>query len=124
MFVICSAADSSPVVVYGPALKGHAPDNLQAFRVGGDSMEPLIADGGIVLADIRYNEPKHLTRKKQVFVVCLNREDEECSVKYLNWGVKDESVLVQSANDFYEAEVRRVEDIIIIGRVIWAWREF
>jgi phage repressor protein C with HTH and peptisase S24 domain len=40
------------VVVYKPELKGRSRHNLAAIKVGGDSMEPTITKGSIVVVDL------------------------------------------------------------------------
>ena len=40
---VSEEADESSIVVHGPSIKRHSAKNLQAFRLGRDSMEPLIA---------------------------------------------------------------------------------
>lgn len=52
--------DESKIVVHGSSLGLKSNKGLQAFRVGGDSMEPLIAEGGIVLADLKQNNIMHI----------------------------------------------------------------
>ena len=43
---------ASMVVVYKPELKGCSKHNLAAFKVDGDSMEPTITKGSIVVVDL------------------------------------------------------------------------
>ena len=114
--------DSSPVVVHGPSLGRRNAKNLQAFRVGGDSMEPLIAQGGLVLADLKQNELQHL-REGRIYVLCWDLDDGECAVKRLKWAERDQLLAIESENGFYETLYRRPEEVKLIGRVIWSWRE-
>ena len=117
--------DSTPVVVYGPALGRMNAKNLQAYRVGGDGMDPIIAEGGIVVADQAEHrrDPQHI-HEGGIYVLCWDRDEGECAVKYLHWAEKVEWLSIESENKFYKPVVKRVEDMILIGRVIWAWREF
>jgi phage repressor protein C with HTH and peptisase S24 domain len=120
---VTSGADTSPVIVHGPSLRRHTARNLQAFRVGGDSMEPVIAENGIVLADLSVNRPG-LIKDGNIYVVCWELQEGICSVKYLSWGEKGRSVVISSQNSaVYESLVKRVDEIQIIGHVIWSWRE-
>jgi hypothetical protein len=49
----------------------------------------------------------------------------ECAVKYLRWGERNRSIVIYSPDSTgYQAIVRRLDEIQLIGRVIWAWREF
>jgi phage repressor protein C with HTH and peptisase S24 domain len=71
--------------------------NLQAFRVGGDSMEPVIAAGGIVvMADLSENNPMNLKQDK-IYVLGIDMQEGICAVKYLRWGVKGEIVIIYQA---------------------------
>lgn len=115
--------DSSPVIVHGPSLGLRSAKNLQAFRVGGDSMEPLIAQNGIVLADLSRNDLQHL-QEGAIYVLCWDRDEGECAVKRLRWAEKGRLLLIESEDRFYPPVVKHSQDIVLIGQVIWAWREF
>ena len=115
--------DSSPVIVHGPSLGLRNAKYLQAFRVGGDSMEPLIAKNGIVLADLSQNNIINLHEGK-VYVLCWDRDEGECAVKRLRWADKDKGLLlIESEDRFYPPVVKGTRDIVLIGKVIWSWRE-
>jgi len=121
-------ATNSPVVVYGPDLKRRTAHMLQAFRLGdnADSMEPVIAAGGMVIADLAQTEPPN--RGRAIFVLCWDLHDGECAVKHLCWSEKGKTVLIESENRKGSTDnpplCKAVDEIRIIGRVIWAWREF
>ena len=118
--------ENSKVVVHRASLgKGaYRSHQLQAFRVGGDSMEPLIANGGIVLADLTQNELSRL-KEGAIYVLCWDLYDGECAVKYLRWAKKNRLLSVESEDAKNNQPVfKDVEEVQLIGRVIWAWREF
>ena len=115
--------DSSPVIVHGPTLGRKNAKGLQAFRVGGDSMEPLIAQNGLVMADLRQNDLRHL-KEGGIYVLCWDREDGECAVKRLRWVEKGRWLSIESIDPYYLPVIKRPEDVLLIGQVIWAWREF
>lgn len=115
--------DSSVIVVHGPSIKRHSAKNLQAFRVGGPSMEPLIADGGIVLADLSHNDIRHI-KDDRIYVLCWDREEGECAVKYLRWFEKGKIVSIESEDRYFKPVLKPIEDIVLIGKVFWSWREF
>jgi hypothetical protein len=120
---ITDSVERSKIIIHGPSLKRTTSRHLQAFRVGGDSMEPVIAEGGIVLADTSDNVPERL-REGKIYVICWDLREGECAVKYLSWAKKKESVLITSPDiRAYPPIVRALEDIQLIGRVIWSWRE-
>jgi transcriptional regulator with XRE-family HTH domain len=114
---------TSPVIVHGPTLGLRSSKHLQAFRVGGDSMEPLIAQNGIILADVSRNDLQHL-QEGAIYVLCWDLDEGECAVKRLRWAEKGHLLLIESEDRFYPPVVKRVQEVILIGQVIWAWREF
>jgi transcriptional regulator with XRE-family HTH domain len=113
----------SSIVVHGPSIKRFTSHNLQAFLVGGDSMEPIIAQDGIVLVDLSENNPDRLKEGK-IYVICWDLQEGECAVKFLSWGEKGKSVLITSPDIFLHPPItKRLSDIQLIGRIIWSWRE-
>ncbi len=116
-------AEDSHIVVHGPSLGRRNAKNLQAFRVGGSSMEPLIADGGIVLADTSHNDLRHL-KEGRIYVLCWDLYDGECAIKYLRWADKGKILSIESENPLNKPVFKRVDEVILVGKVIWAWREF
>lgn len=112
---------TSKIVVHGPTLGHYSARHLQAFRVGGDSMEPVLARNGIILADKRHNDIKHF-REGRMYVLCWDIEEGECAVKYLRWAEKDKWVSIESANLDYKPVFKRPGDVVLIGHVIWSWR--
>lgn len=114
--------DSSPVIVHGPSLGLRSSKNLQAFRVGGDSMEPLIAQNGIVLADLSCNDFARL-HEGSIYVLCWDRSEGECAVKRLRWAEKNRLLLIESEDRFYPPVIKNINEVTLIGQVIWAWRE-
>jgi phage repressor protein C with HTH and peptisase S24 domain len=117
-----SAADSH-IVVHGPSLNRRSAKNLQAFRVGGSSMEPLIADGGIVLADTGHTDLKRI-KDGRIYVLCWDLSDGECAVKYLRWADQGRILSIESENPLVKPMFKRADEVALIGKVIWAWREF
>ena len=116
------AADS-PIVVHGPSLGRRSASRLQAFRLGGDSMEPVLANRGIVIADLTHNDLNSL-REGSIYVLCWDLYDGECAAKYLRWAEKGRWLSIESENKRYAPVVKSVEEVKLIGKIIWAWREF
>ncbi|MCL2029425.1 MAG: LexA family transcriptional regulator [Deltaproteobacteria bacterium] len=116
------AADS-PVVVHGPSLGRRNARQLQAFRLGGDSMEPLLSNGGIVIADLSHNELSRL-REGSIYVLCWDLYDGECAAKRLRWVEKGRWLSIESENTRYPPVVKDIDEVKLIGKIIWAWREF
>jgi hypothetical protein len=122
---VTEPAENSKVVVHRASLGrgAYRQHQLQAFRVGGDSMEPVIAKGGIVLADLTANDLRAI-KEGGIYVLCWDLYDGECAVKYLRWAKKDEILSIESENGRDNPPVfREVEEVKLIGRVVWSWRE-
>ncbi len=114
--------ESSRIIIHGPSLRRHNAKKLQAFRVGGDSMEPVIAKGGIVLADLKQSDIRHI-HEGGIYVLCWDLSDGECAVKRLRWAEKGKWLSIESEEKFYAPVVKRPQEVMLIGRVIWSWRE-
>jgi len=106
-------------LIHGPTLGRQSGRNLRAFMVGGDSMEPLIGDGGIVVADLTKNRFENL-REGAAYVIGWN---EEGKVKYLRWAEKGKFLTVESENKFYKTVIKRPKEVTLIGQVIWSCRK-
>jgi len=118
---ITEDSDISNIIVHGPSLGRRNAKGLQAFRVGGDSMEPLIAEDGIVMADTAKNDIRHI-KEGGIYVLCWDLSDGECAVKRLRWAEKPRLLSIESVDPFYPPVFKEVKDIILIGQVIWSWR--
>lgn len=112
----------SLVWVYRPALgRRH---RLIAVRVGGDSMEPTVPDGAIIIIDRDCREPKG--RRRAIWA--LRTADGECQIKRLLFASDDDPKrdvwLVVSDNPEYAPKIAWTGDFknLIIGQVIWMWR--
>jgi len=121
---ITDLAENSKIVVHRSALgqRRYHSKQLRAFRVGGDSMEPVIAAGGIVLADLTKTAPP--IQAGDIYVLRWDSFDGECAVKYLRWAEEGRLLSIESANPYYKPVFKDVNDIALIGRVILAWRKF
>ncbi|MDR2200272.1 MAG: hypothetical protein LBR53_12660 [Deltaproteobacteria bacterium] len=114
---------TSKVVARADGL-GKSSRDLQAFLVDGDAMEPVIAKGGIVVADLRDNNLAKL-KKKAVYVLRRDSRTKIREVKYLSWAKKPHLLAVESEKrDEYPPVYREPKEVRVIGRVILAWREF
>ena len=117
-------ADSSTIIIHGPTLGVHNANHLQAFRVDGDSMEPLIAQGGIVLVDktvTRLDDDRF--REGGIYMLCWE-DDGLCAVKRLRWAELGKLVAIESANPNTPTIFKKTKEIHqLIGKIIWSWRE-
>ena len=118
-------ADSSTIIIHGPTLGVHNANHLQAFRVAGDSMEPLIAQGGIVLVDktiTRLDDDRF--REGGIYMLCWE-DDGLCAVKRVRWVEKPRTLAIESATPSTPTIFKKTKEIHqLIGKIIWAWREF
>jgi phage repressor protein C with HTH and peptisase S24 domain len=86
-------------------------------------MEPLIAEGGIVVADLSDDVPARI-REGKIYELCYDLDFGECAVKFLSWAAKDRLLAIGSQNAaLYPAVYRKPSEVRIVGRVIWASRE-
>ena len=110
---------ASMVVVYKPEHRGCSKHNLAALKVGGDSMEPMIINGSIVVVDL--SDKEHYDGK--VFVVNTPEGGVDiASVKQVRkW---EDCFLLLSDNHKYPPVPSRLDwDMLCVGRVVWMWRD-
>ncbi len=94
---------------------GVKPESLAVIYASGDSMEPYIFDGDVVLFDTTDSQPKH----GQVYVI--RRPDYSVSIKRLVQQLSG-SWLITSDNHNYKDEIvglDTIHEIPFVGRVIW-----
>ena len=100
------------------SLTGASVDNLSIVRVEGDSMAPTLGDGDDVLLDLREAGER---LRDGIYVL---RVDERLLVKRLAVHPMGRHVTVQSDNPAYpDWPDCAIEDVVCIGRVIWAGRK-
>lgn len=109
---------SSIVVVYKPELQGCSKHNLAAIKVGGDSMEPSIPIGSIVVVDLSDKE----FAKGKVFVVNTPEAGLDiASIKRVQMWEKGFALI--SDNWKYPPELSPLDwDQLCVGRVVWMWK--
>jgi SOS-response transcriptional repressor LexA len=93
--------------------------NLVAVRVRGDSMDPVLPDGSMVVVD---REDRDVVDGAPYVV----RVDDEgaCTVKYLEADGEELVLIPENHRAHREQRVRRDPDgpDIVVGRVVWSWR--
>lgn len=87
--------------------------NLAIVRVVGDSMEPTLRNGDVIMVDMSQTSPTN----HGIFVLAI---DQETLVKRLQYEMSTKLVSVISDNERYKDEVMPAESLHIIGRVVWA----
>ncbi len=98
---------------------GINPAHASIVRVSGDSMEPTLAGGGIVMIDHRDKTP---ISKSYIFAV---RRGTEVAVKRVERDPENKAILLHSDNVDVPTKVlptTELEDFEIIGRVVWSAR--
>ncbi len=88
------------------------PEHLAVIEVQGDSMEPTLQSGDVVLLDMRPQQPRD-------GVIYTLRRDSDLMVKRLRR--KGLEWFIHSDNRAYQPE-RLGSDSIIVGRVVWLGR--
>ena len=108
------------VLVYEPEI-GQTTRSLQAMKVKGDSMEPTIPKGAIVVFDA---DDKKLLDHKIYVVKKLEAEGLMGTVRRVRVAGSGQGVVLLSDNREYLPEV--ITDPqwnhLVVGRVIWMWR--
>jgi phage repressor protein C with HTH and peptisase S24 domain len=109
------------VMVYLPEIKHRLSHTLVAARVGGDSMDPLIPEGSIVIIDL--SDKEFYDRR----VYACNWDEggiDMVVVKRVMAVPEAKSFLLLSENRDYGAVMTNVDwDRLCIGRVVWMWRD-
>jgi len=112
----------SYVWLYLPKLRERAKHRLVAVEIGAreTSMKPTLFPGDIVLIDT--DEPKSASDFKDRRIYAVRTSDGGCQVKRLS--LDRENILIESDNRKVRTEVAWTKDLkkLIIGRVVWAWR--
>ena len=91
--------------------------NLALITADGDSMEPVIKNGDLLLIDL---SQKHV-KKDSIYIL---RWEDSLIAKRLQW-MYDGSLLIRSDNMAYKDQVVReegLESLQVLGRVIWFGR--
>lgn len=99
--------------------KGLSAKDLMAIRIKGDSMSPTIRDASIALVD----GSKHDFRDDGIYVL---QYDGHLVAKRLQRDAIGGGVLIKSDNQAYETQKisrDKLDDLFIIGRVIWVGQE-
>lgn len=100
---------------YSLRKQGLEPAYLAAFRVDGDSNEPILSDGDTVMVDLRRKD----MRGDAMYVICIG---EHLFAKRLQLQL-DGGFQVISANPAYPPVLvpkDRLDDLEVVGRVVWA----
>lgn len=109
------------VMAHGPLLGRESAGQLCAFRIEDNSMEPLIAKGGIALVDLGQNIPGEI-KDGGIYLVSLELGGPGL-VRRLKWVERCQLMAVESEKGSSDTIYKRPADINLLGRVIWTWRE-
>lgn len=112
----------SYVWIYLPKLKERKTHHLIAVEIGrGErSMKPTLLPGDIVLIDT--DDPRATADFRDRRIYAIRTEDGACRVKRLS--LHRENILIESDNRDDPTEISWTNDLkrLVIGRVVWAWR--
>lgn len=112
---------TSIVVVYRPELKNCSTHRLAALKVGGDSMEPTITEGSIVVVDV--DDKEFYDGRVYVINSCESGLD-IASIKRIKRWDKGEGFIILSDNHKYHPDITTLDwPNLCVGRVVWMWRD-
>jgi hypothetical protein len=97
------------------------PSKLRLIRAAGDSMEPLIRGGALLLVDETARDPRSSPKPENQWDhtdVYVFLQEEQLRVKRLHVDPKGVTIAL-SENSSYGPEVLRKQDFKVLGRVIW-----
>lgn len=97
------------------------PARLSLIRAAGDSMEPLIRSGALLLVDETARDPRSSPKPENLWDhtdVYIFLEGDELRVKRLLVDTKGTTIAL-SENSAYRPEILRRQDFKVLGRVIW-----
>jgi len=92
--------------------------DLSLISVKGDSMEPTLSNGDLILIDTG-------TSKVEDNAIYVLRYNGTLLVKRVQRMVADGSIIIKSDNQAYDPEVimgSAIEDLHVVGRVVWCGR--
>ncbi len=95
------------------------PRKMSLIRVSGDSMEPTLYSGDLVLVD---HDRNYLDPAGGLYAITM-RDEDLIMVKRLQLLWNQKKVKIISDNQRYEPLIVKPEEIIINGKVIWFCRE-
>lgn len=93
------------------------PRNMSLIRVSGDSMEPTLYSGDVVLVDHNRN---YIDPQGGIYAIAM---DDIIMIKRLQVIYPGKKIRIISDNPKYEHLEAEPEQVIIIGKVIWFGRE-
>jgi phage repressor protein C with HTH and peptisase S24 domain len=93
------------------------PQNMSLIKVSGDSMEPTLLSGDVVLIDHSRNT---IASQDGIYAISI---DHEILIKRLHLLYEDSKILVISDNKQYPPQEINPDKITINGKVIWYARE-
>jgi SOS-response transcriptional repressor LexA len=97
------------------------PSSLRLMRAIGDSMEPLIRSGALLLIDESARDHHHSPKRQTQWDhpdVYVFLQDDELRVKRLRVDRKGFTIAL-SENAAYDPEILQKQDFKVLGRVIW-----
>lgn len=93
------------------------PENMSLIKVSGDSMEPTLISGDLVLVD---HNRDYIDPQGGIYAIAL---DNTIMIKRLQPTYQDQKVRIISDNDRYDTIDTDIDQVKINGKVIWYARE-
>ena len=92
-------------------------DDLYLIHVEGDSMEPTLRAGDVILVDHRRTTPD----REGIYVI---RMDDALLVKRIQLQPGNRVVAISDNSAYKSFELPTQDGVAVIGRVVWAGRRF
>jgi len=93
----------------------HVPKDMAIIKVKGDSMEPTLSPGDMILVDRKPVERNQLN--DGIYVINRNGNTHVKRLQNIEDGIR----IISDNKEFYEPEIV-TDGLIVCGRVIWAWQ--
>ncbi len=97
------------------AAMGLSPSQVALVTAKGDSMEPVIGDGDLLLTDLR----EFRTIDPSIYIIRLDNALLAKRIQITEGG----NIRIRSDNPFYKPEEVPAGDVNILGRVVWIGRK-
>jgi phage repressor protein C with HTH and peptisase S24 domain len=96
--------------------KGGKPDNMSLIKVSGDSMEPTLLTGDLVLVDHGRNS---IASQGGIYAIAIN---DEIMIKRVQPAFPDKLLVISDNKQYSSFEISK-DKVRVNGKVIWYARE-
>jgi transcriptional regulator with XRE-family HTH domain len=118
-----STYHDTPVIVYGPSIHRATANDLQAFTFAEKNMGDVLPKNSTFVVDLSLTRVRH-TDEPQLFLICLDKETRNCTVKYIDWVAEKDKILISAEDKRFKAIYCDEKDVVIVGKVILIYTVF